>query len=70
MIYKSSQYSDDLNISEFEAYVTFDLQFSKQILTNFRAEFSIQDLFDNHTMENNYYMSPGRMLTGKLYFYF
>ncbi len=70
MLYKSSQFSDDMNTSEFDGYITFDMQFSKQILKNLRAEFSIQDLLDNHTMENNYYMSPGRMLTGRLYFYF
>jgi len=54
MLYKSKQYSNDLNTSDFEAYVTFDLQFSKQILKNLRAEFLIHDLFDNQTMENNF----------------
>ncbi len=68
--YKSEQYSDDANTKKIDPYFTMDLMLSKQILHNFIISVDIQDVFDNQHMETGEYISPGRLINGRVAFKF
>ncbi|MDZ7740429.1 MAG: TonB-dependent receptor [Bacteroidota bacterium] len=63
LIYKSKQYIDDLNMTEIEPYVSVDAKLSKKIDEHFNAFVQVQNLFDEQHMDNEIYLSPGRMMT-------
>ncbi len=65
-LYKSKQFSDDLNTSAIGSYTTVDMQLSRKITTHLYANIEIQDIFDNQHMETQTEMSPGRVIMGKL----
>ena len=65
-LYKGEQFGDDLNEVVLDSYFTFDVQFSKQIKKNYIISLDIQDIFDNQHMETTNYLSPGRLITGRI----
>ncbi|MBN1158948.1 MAG: TonB-dependent receptor [Bacteroidales bacterium] len=67
-LYKGNQYSNDINTETIDSYTTFDLQLSKTIRDNFVLSLDIQDVFDNRHMETAQYISPGRIITGRMAF--
>ncbi len=66
--YKGEQFGDDQNTEAklIDPYFTFDIQLSKQIKENYIIKLDIQDLFDNQHMETTKYLSPGRLITGRV----
>ncbi|MBN2272990.1 MAG: TonB-dependent receptor [Bacteroidales bacterium] len=68
--YKSEQFSDDANTAKLDSYFTMDVMLSKQILQNFIVTLDIQDVFDNQHMETGEYISPGRLINGRIAFRF
>ncbi len=65
-LYKSEQYGNDDNTEIIDSYITFDLQLSRSIRQNFFVSLDIQDVFDNRHMETTEYISPGRVITGRI----
>lgn len=65
-LYKTKQFSDDTNESIIDAYSTFDLQLSRQVLKHFTIALDIQDVFDNEHMETITDISPGRTVLGRI----
>ncbi len=65
-LYKSKQFSDDLNEDTLDDYTTFDVQLSRQLSKYFYVALDVQDLFNNRHMETANDMSPGRTFTGKV----
>ncbi len=65
-LYKGSQFADDVNSVKLDPYFTFDVQVSKTIFEHYNLSLSVQDLFDNEHMETLDYISPGRIITGKI----
>lgn len=65
-LFKGKQYADDANALELDPYVTFDVQLSKTIQENYIVSMDILDIFDNKHMETIDYISPGRIITGRL----
>ncbi|MCF8229835.1 MAG: TonB-dependent receptor, partial [Bacteroidales bacterium] len=63
MIYKSKQYIDDLNESEIKPFVSLDVKLSRDMDEHFNMFLRIQNLFDEQHMDNEIYLSPGRMIT-------
>ncbi len=68
--YKSEQFSDDANNAKIDSYFTVDLMLSKQIMHHYMISLDIQDLFDNQHMETGDYISPGRIINGRIAFKF
>ncbi len=64
--YKGDQYSDDENKTKLKEYFTYDLQVSKQIKEHYIFSVDVQDLLDNRHMETADYLSPGRLVTGRI----
>jgi iron complex outermembrane recepter protein len=66
--YKGEQFGDDKNTETkiVDPYFTFDIQLSKQIKENYRIALDIQDVFNNQHMETTNYLSPGRLITGRV----
>ncbi len=65
-LYKGEQYGDDANTQKLDSYFTFDLRLSKQIADKFIISLDVQDIFDNEHMETTDYISPGRVITGRV----
>jgi iron complex outermembrane recepter protein len=65
-LYKGEQFTDDANTIKLDSYFTFDLQLSKQIKEKFIISLDVQDIFDNKHMETGDYISPGRIVTGRI----
>jgi iron complex outermembrane receptor protein len=70
VFYKGEQFSDDANKVKLDPYFTMDLMLSKQILRNFLISLDVQDIFDNQHMETGDYISPGRIINGRIAFKF
>ena len=68
--YKGEQFTDDANAVKLDSYFTLDLMLSKQIMKNFNISLDIQDVFDNQHMETGDYISPGRLINGRIAFKF
>lgn len=68
--HKGEQFSDDENAEKIDPYFTMDIMLSKQIIQNFIISLDIQDIFDNQHMETGDYISPGRIINGRLEFKF
>jgi len=66
--YKGEQFANDENTEAkvLDPYFTFDVQLSKQIKEYFILSLDIQDVFDNRHMETTEYLSPGRLITGRM----
>ena len=65
-LYKGEQFADDVNAVKLDSYFTFDFQVSKQIKEKLIISLDVQDVFNNQHMETEYYISPGRILTGRI----
>ncbi len=63
LIYKGKQYADDLNQTEIKPYVSLDLKFNKNLDEHLNAFLQIQNLLDEQHMDNDFYLSPGRMIS-------
>ncbi len=68
--YKGEQYSDDANTVKIYSYFTMDIMLSKQIMQNFIISLDVQDVFNNQHMETGDYISPGRIINGRMAFKF
>ncbi len=68
--YKSKIFSDDINETELDSYFTMDLMLSRQVFRNFTISLDIQDIFDNQHLETREYLSPGRLINGRIAFTF
>ncbi len=66
MLYKSSQYADDQNMTELSPYVTFDIMVSRRFFDSLTATFEVMDMFDNRHMETLFHQSPGRFFNVKV----
>ncbi|MBN1184918.1 MAG: TonB-dependent receptor [Bacteroidales bacterium] len=64
--YKGEQFGDDKNTTVLDPYFTCDVQLSKQIKENYIISLDVQDIFDNQHMETIDYLSPGRLITGRI----
>ncbi|MBN2165406.1 MAG: TonB-dependent receptor [Marinilabiliaceae bacterium] len=64
--YKDKQFTNDQNSLVINSYFTFDAQISKLINENYIISLNIQDIFNNQHLENSTYLSPGRLITGRL----
>ncbi|MDI6403150.1 TonB-dependent receptor, partial [Balneolaceae bacterium ANBcel3] len=62
-LYTGKQYADEENTVEIDDYVTVDLMFSRQIAHGASLSLEIMNVFDNTYMENQFYLSPGRLVT-------
>ncbi|HQG76155.1 MAG TPA: TonB-dependent receptor [Bacteroidales bacterium] len=69
-LYKGEQFSDDANAQKLDGYFTMDLMLSRDLFKNFNVSLDIQDLFNNRRMETGEYISPGRLITGRVSFKF
>jgi iron complex outermembrane receptor protein len=65
-LYKGEQYSNEENTEKIDPYFTFDIQLSKSIRQNYIVSLDVQDIFDNKHMETSNYISPGRIITGRI----
>lgn len=65
-LYKSAQFADDENNITLDSYLTFDLMISRKINENLSLSLDIQDIMDNQQMEVNGYLSPGRLINGRI----
>ncbi len=65
-IYKGSQFGDDVNQIILDDYASFDLMISKTIRDKFTVSFEVQNLFNEKHMETIDYISPGRLLSGRI----
>ncbi|MCG8306685.1 MAG: TonB-dependent receptor [Cytophagales bacterium] len=65
-LYKGAQFADDANTVELDPYFTCDLQISKQIMERYRFSIDVQDLFDGEHIETADYISPGRIISGRI----
>lgn len=65
-LYKSKQFGNDENTDIIDSYTTFDLQLSRSVNQIFFISLDIQDVFDNRHMETSEYISPGRVITGRI----
>jgi len=68
--YKGEQFSDDANTAKLDSYFTMDVLLTRQLLQNVLLSLDIQDVFDNRHMETGDYISPGRLISGRLVFKF
>jgi len=68
--YKGEQFSDDANSQELDPYFTFDLHLSKEIIGKLLVSLDIQNIFDRRNMETADYLSPGRLINGRIAFTF
>ncbi len=64
--YKGEQFSDEENTETINGYFTMDVQLSKQIFQHFIVSLDIQDVFNNQHMETGEYISPGRIINGRI----
>lgn len=58
------RYDNDSNSAEHDAYTLVDLHLSKEFGGHYRFALNVDDLFDETFTE--YYVSPGRVVTGEL----
>ena len=65
-IYKGEQFADDINEEILEEYFTFDFLVSKTIRDNYMISIDVQNIFDNRHMQSIHYLSPGRIVTGRV----
>ncbi|MGD2034560.1 MAG: TonB-dependent receptor [Bacteroidales bacterium] len=65
-LYKGEQFTDDANTEKTDAFFTLDIRLSKTIMQNYIVSVDIQDVFDNKHMETSEYISPGRIITGRI----
>jgi iron complex outermembrane receptor protein len=65
-MYKGMQYGDDENKVELKEYVSLDVMISKTFREKFMISFDVQNLLDEKFMETVNYLSPGRLMTGKI----
>lgn len=65
-MYKGMQFGDDENKVELEEYVSLDVMISKTFREKFMISFDIQNLLDERYMETVGYLSPGRLITGRI----
>ncbi|MBN2683419.1 MAG: TonB-dependent receptor [Bacteroidales bacterium] len=71
LLNKSKQFTDDANKNEIDGFTTIDLNFSYKIMNKkLMIGLGIQDLLDNKFMQTDQYMSPGRLINGKLLYRF
>ena len=67
LLYKDTQFTDDLNTRSINRYATADLQLSRDFITDhLLISLAVQDLFDNEHMETSEYISPGRLVHGRI----
>lgn len=64
--YKSEQFSDDANTKKLDPYVTLDLLLSKEITRKLILSLDIQNVFNHRHMETADYLSPGRLINGRI----
>ncbi len=67
-MYKAEQYGDDINERVLEEYITVDLMASRGLGERFTGSVEIHNVFDNTHMETINYISPGRLITGRIAF--
>ncbi len=65
-LYKGEQFSDDANTVKLDPYFTMDLMLSKSIVQNFIISLDVLDVFNNRHMETGDYISPGRLINGRV----
>ncbi len=65
-LYKGEQFTDDINSLIIDPYFTCDIQISKQIREHYIVSLDVMDLFDNQHMETMNYISPGRLISGRI----
>lgn len=61
-LYKSKQFIDDKNTASIDPYFTADIKLSKKIAENFNAWLSVNNVFNAQHMDNELYLSPGRLV--------
>ena len=67
LLIKGRQFTDDLNEQTIPGYSTADLRISREFLhDHLNITFSMMDIFDNEHMENTEFISPGRLISGRL----
>ncbi len=65
-VYKGRQFGDDANQVKLDGYVTLDLVVSRTFQERYVVSLDVQNIFDNRYMETIDYMSPGRLITGRV----
>ncbi len=67
LLYKDTQFTDDMNTRFIKHYTTADLQLSRGFIgDHLMVSLAIQDLLDNEHMETWEYVSPGRLINGRI----
>lgn len=69
-LYKSKQYGDDANENILDGYFTIDLMLSKPIKDHLIISLDIEDMLNNRHMATINYISPGRLINGRIAFQF
>jgi iron complex outermembrane recepter protein len=65
-IYKGVQFGDDLNQNILDEYLTFDIMLSKSLKDRYIISLDVQNVLNHKHMETMNYLSPGRLITGKI----
>ncbi len=68
--YIDSQWYDDENTIEIEAYSTLDIQFTREFVKKVTASLTIQNILDNEYIDRKGYLSPGRFITAEVSYKF
>ena len=62
-LYKDRQFTDDRNTASIDPYFTADVKLSKHLAENFNAWLRIINIFNDQHMDNELYLSPGRLIS-------
>ncbi len=65
-LYKGSQFADDSNERVLDEYITIDIMLSKTIMKKYVISLEAQNIFNNRHMETIDYISPGRLISGRI----
>ncbi len=65
-VYKGEQFADDANDVILDDYITFDFSASRSIRDNFIISVDVQNILDNKHMQTIDYLSPGRLISGRI----